>query len=106
VARRKIGRAYRVDDAEAVRAAFERTREGLDFVAKHAGPTGHLVGERFSVADLTAASLLAPTTHPPDCAMTRPEPMPACVEQWLDRFSDHPGVAWVLRTYREERPSA
>jgi glutathione S-transferase len=64
------------------------------------------VGERFSVADLAAAALLAPTCNPPDCAMTRPEPKPASVEHWLARWADHPGTAWVLRTYREERRSA
>jgi len=104
VARAKISKAYRFDEPEVVEAAFARTREGLDFVAKEAGPEGHLVGDCFSVADLTAAALLSVTCNPPDCAMTRPEPMPAGVLEWQARWAQHPGVAWVLRTYREQRP--
>ena len=52
------------------------------------------------------AALLAITCNPPDCAMTRPEPMPASVQQWQARWSGHPGVGWVLRTYREHRPAS
>ncbi len=104
VAKGMIRKEYRLDDPAACAAAREKTREGLDFVAKQAGRDGYLVGDRFSVADLTAAALLAPTCNPPDCAMTRPEPWPAGVERWLREWEDHPGTAWVLRTYREHRP--
>ena len=103
VAKLKIGKAYRLDDPQAVEQAFERTRAGLDFVAKEAGPDGHLVGNRFSVADLAAAALLAPCTNPPGCAMTRPEPQPRAVLEWQAEWEGHPGVEWVLRMYREHR---
>ncbi len=107
VAKLKISRAYRFDDPAVVEAAFAKTREGLDFVAKEAGPEGHLVGDSFTVADLAAAALLSITTNLPDCAMTRPEPMPPSIVDWMARWADHPGTAWVLRTYREHRsPSA
>src|SRR5262249_48867738 len=41
--------------AEAGRAL---TKEALDFVARHSAQTGYLVGDRFSIADLTAATIL------------------------------------------------
>ncbi|MDJ0848249.1 MAG: glutathione S-transferase [Myxococcota bacterium] len=104
VAQRMIRKEYRLGDPSVLEAARDKVREGLDFVAKEAGPDGHLVGDRFSVADLGAAALLAPTCNPPDCAMTRPEPWPASVQRWLDDWARHPGTAWVLRTYREHRP--
>lgn len=107
IVRRKVSKAYALDDAAAVETALKTTRDALDFVAKESGSTGHLVGERFSVADLTAAALLALTCDPPDCAMTRPQPMPPALRRWIEDWSDHPGVGWVLRTYREHRsPSA
>jgi glutathione S-transferase len=106
MARAKISKAYRFDEPGVVDGALAKTREGLDFVAKQAGPEGHLVGDGFSVADLAAAALLAISCNPPDCAMTRPEPMPASVQQWLARWSDHPGTGWVLRIYREHRPAS
>ena len=88
----------------AVPRAHATTREALDFVAKHAGPGGHLVGDRFSVADLAAASLLAPVVSPPDSAMALPEPMPAAFRSLLAGWADHPGVAWLLERYRKDRP--
>jgi glutathione S-transferase len=106
VARRLISRAYRLSDAAVVQAAFAGAFEGLDFVAKQAGPSGYLVGDSFSVADLAAAALLAPACNPPGCAMTLPEPQPARLRGFLARFAAHPGTAWVLRSYREERPPA
>ena len=106
VARAKISKAYRFDEPGVVDAALAKTRDGLDLVAKQAGPEGYLVGDRFSVADLAAAALLAITCNPPDCAMTRPEPMPASVLEWNALWSDHPGAGWVLRTYREHRPAS
>jgi glutathione S-transferase len=106
IAKRKIAKAYHFDDPSAIEAAFDGVRAGLDFVAKQAGPEGHLVGDRFSIADLGAAALLSPCCNPPDCAMTRPEPLPESVKAWLAGWADHPGTAWVLRTYRDHRPAS
>ena len=83
-------------------AAF---REGLDFVVRESAATGFLVGERFSVADLTAASVLAVCVDPPDSPMTRPRPVAAPFAELLARYERHPGADWVRRIYREQRRS-
>lgn len=88
-----------------VSEAFEATRAGFDFVAKHAGPSGHLVGDSFSVADLAAAALLAPGVDVPHPDMKKPDPMPAAVQRWHARWGDHPGASWVLETYARHRPA-
>jgi glutathione S-transferase len=88
-----------------VSEAFRATREGFDFVAKHAGPSGHLVGDRFSVADLAAAALLAPGVALDHPDMKQPAPMPAVARDWLARWADHPGAAWVRETYARHRPA-
>ena len=72
--------------------------------AKQAGPEGQLVGDRFTVADLTAAALLAPCANPPNSAMARPQPMPEALAGWGQQWADHPGTAWVLDQYRRHRP--
>ena len=59
-------------NAENAARARETTREALDFVVRSAGPEGYLVGNRFSVADLTAASLLMLTTFPPELQFELP----------------------------------
>ena len=62
----------------------------------------HLVGDAFSVADLTAAALFTPLVRPPE----RPF-MPDAVAPPLEAFGDElmarPGGQWILDTYRRHR---
>jgi len=105
VAKAVITRTYGINDPKNVEHAFRRTEQALDFVAKTASPTGPLVGERFSVADLTAAALLAIAANPAHPDMKRPEPLPEGVQEFIERFANHPGTAWVRAQYTENRPS-
>jgi glutathione S-transferase len=94
-------------DREGVEKGLAATSEALDFVARESSHTGQLTGDRFSVADLAAAALLAPAVQPPSSPMHLPEPRPEPLERWVERWASHPGTAWVLRQYREHRrPSA
>ena len=99
-------RSMGITSAAAVEEGLAVTRGALDFVAETASPGGPLVGDRFSVADLTAAALLAPCVNPPGSPMQLPEPLPAGVKTWLARWREHPGRAWVRRMYREHRVPA
>jgi glutathione S-transferase len=99
---RLIANGYKVHDADRMEWARNRTREGLDFVVANAGPDGYLVGDKFSVADLTAAAMLAVTAHPPT-RRTRPEPRPPGAVAWTDRWAGHDGVDWILDMYRRHR---
>lgn len=93
-----------ITDAASIDQALAVTEKAFDFVAKEAGPDGHLVGDSFSVADLAGAALLAPAvdvTHPD---MVKPRPMPRAVEEWLARWAKHPGAEWVRDRYRKYRP--
>ncbi|WP_394846709.1 glutathione S-transferase family protein [Pendulispora brunnea] len=81
----------------------ELTKEALDFVVRHATKTGYLVGNRFSIADLTAATVLQPTCLPPEYPALAPEPRPAGWQHWLKRWQDHPGLDYVRRMYRDHR---
>ncbi|HXG28492.1 MAG TPA: glutathione S-transferase family protein [Nevskiales bacterium] len=82
---------------------LRRTQEALDIVVKNRGPSGYLVGDRFSVADLTAATVLAAVAFPPEYPVSFPQPLPAALERWLARWSGHPGVEWVREMYRRHR---
>lgn len=84
-------------------AGMARTSEALDFVAARAGPQGYLVGETFSVADLTAAAILAPTVLPPEFPYLPPRPYGPRFAVWLARWQHHPGTTWVRETYRRHR---
>jgi len=104
LAKARIARANGTQDAAGIARAFEITREALDFVAKEVEGRGQLVGDCFSVADLTCASLLAVLTQPPHPDMQRPQPMPERIEALLARFAPHAALQWVLDQYRLHRP--
>lgn len=82
---------------------IRRTQEALDIVIKNRGPQGYLVGDRFSVADLTAATVLHPVVLPAEFPVDFPQPRPPAVERWLARWADHPGTEWVRDMYRHHR---
>lgn len=90
-------------DAAGAEAGCAMTREALDFVAEHSERTGYLVGDQFSVADLTAATILFPTCLPPEYPLDMPKPLPSGWEHWLERWRNHAGCKYVLRIYREHR---
>jgi glutathione S-transferase len=90
-------------DAETAEAGRRRTLAALDFVAHTSAGTGHLVGDSFTIADLTAAALLFPTALPGELPFTVPQPMAPAMASWLSRWADHPGVRWVKETYRRNR---
>ena len=100
-----IGRANGVTGPEQIERAFAISEAALDRVAREVGPSGQLVGDSFSVADLACAALLAPLVSPDHPDMRAPAPRPPALEAFLARFSSHPGVAWVREQYRKHRPA-
>ncbi|WP_058086059.1 glutathione S-transferase family protein [Aquabacterium parvum] len=87
-----------------VELARQRIREALDWLdAQLADGRRFLVGDTFTVADITAASLLAPLAcpaqHPVYGEPAYREGMRAAVQEWQDR----PGIAWVRELYDTQR---
>ena len=95
---------FRVASEEAASAARVTVLDALeridrDLEANGGGP--FLVGERFSVADLTAASLLMPLTQPPE-GPNHLEPPPG-LREFCEPLLDRPAFRWVLETYARYR---
>jgi glutathione S-transferase len=87
---------------EAAAEALERTQQAFDSVAKLGGSSGYLVGDRFTVADLTCASLLMPAVAVAEWGGPQ-EPATAKISAWLARWAEHPGAEWVREMYRRHR---
>jgi glutathione S-transferase len=81
--------------------AFDEALGLVDELAAAGG--GYLVGGRFTLADLTAASVLAICVDPRDSPMTRPMPRAAPFAAFIERYTAHPGARWVRETYRRHR---
>jgi len=98
VARRYGGKRDTVDRAR------EATRAGYERIVAETGPSGYLVGDAFSVADLTAASLLLHLAEPPEFQYAIPQVTPA-LEEFRQSLPQE-GLDWVRRMWREHRGSS
>ena len=92
-------RRYRINAAD-VEESRPELRRALDRIVGERQPSGYLVGSSFSVADLTAASLLYPLAQPPEFQYEIPDPPRTAV---LETFGDHPAVEWIREIFREHR---
>jgi glutathione S-transferase len=97
-------RRYAIDDASGQRS-LQQVRAAMDALEELLGDREHLVGDRFTVADLTAAALLAPLLVPPGLPYRDPdEPMTARLREVVEELRARPAGRWVARTYARHRP--
>lgn len=90
-------------DADGAEHGRKLTEKALDFVAQHSSQTGYLVGDHFSIADVTAATVLQLCCLVPEYPVEVPEPRPEGWQRWLERWDEHPGCEYVRRMYRDHR---
>ena len=83
--------------------AREKTIAAMDRLERELQPSGYLVGDRFTVADLTAAALLSPLVRPPEFPYKTAAPIPEPLAKIRDSLSTHPAFQWTLQTYRQHR---
>ncbi len=99
-----IRRANGISGAEAIAEAERLVAQNMDSLAKLTYKSPYLAGDRFSVADLTAAAMFAPLIDPPHPDMKKPEPQPKALVALTQKWRDHPAGRWVLQTYERHRP--
>ena len=103
--RRRIIAGFGIDDAS-VALAFDKVREAGERLQAERRPSGYLVGDEFTVADLTLAALLAPLVTPEQFPYPQPgrghpryAPLRAAVAEagvldWTrEMYSRHRGVS-------------
>jgi glutathione S-transferase len=86
------------ESRRAVLAALDRLESELD-------GNEYLVGDRFSVADLTAAALFYPLVLPPE-APNQLANLPAGIQAFRAPLTERPGYRWVEETYSRHRKRA
>jgi glutathione S-transferase len=95
-------RRYRVNP-EAVERSRAKVEAALGRIEAELGQDGYLVGDRFSVADLTACSLLYPLAWPDEVQYDPPTPRGW---EFRERLAERPALDWVREMYRRHRPSS
>ncbi len=91
-----------IDDAGAARGRA-KISAALDTIRDELQPSGYLVGDGFTVADLTAAALLYPLVRPPEFPYPVPDAWPDAAERLCGAFAGHPTLAWASDMYRRHR---
>ncbi len=103
VVERTIRRIYRIDEAS-TQDSRRRVMEALDRLEKETegDPGRYLVGDALSLADITAAALLAPFVAPPGSPY-QTLPRPPAIEAAYAEMAKRSAVAWVEARYRSDR---
>jgi glutathione S-transferase len=108
-ARTYTGLRFGVRDEAAAATAREKIVAALDRLEAELEANGggeFLVGDSFSVADLTAASLFYPVVGPDEGPLPVETPTPPALERFRAEISDRPGYLWVEETFRRHRRPA
>lgn len=101
VARLSVKRDYGID-ADSDESARRAVLAVMDRLEAELGGGDYLVGDSFSVADLTAAALFTPMVRPPERPFM-PDAVAPPLEEFGDQLMARPGGAWVLQTYARHR---
>lgn len=104
LARQQIVQVNSVRPAD-IASARALLAPAMDEIAAAVETSGYLVGEAFSVADLTAACLLSPMMDLRSPDMHRPEPHPPALQALVDEYAGHPAIAWAYRMFEQHRPA-
>jgi glutathione S-transferase len=94
--RHNISEARLETDRATVRAALDRIEQ-----ERQGRP--YLVGDRFTVADLTAAAMLSPLLQPPEIQYPLRIELPPYLQEYRATVLRHPAAQWALNVYRLHR---
>jgi glutathione S-transferase len=97
------GLRFGVRDEEAAAVAREKIVAALDRLEAELGSGEYLVGDSFSVADLTAAALFYPLVLPEEGPLSTDLPPPRGMEEFRAPLEDRPGFKWIEETFRRHR---
>lgn len=84
-------------------AAAARLSKHLDRLEAEIRPSGYLVGDRFTIADLTAAAVLTALLRPPQFPYPLPEPWPRALTELKASIAERDGAVWAIEIYARHR---
>jgi glutathione S-transferase len=100
-ARAFTGTRFQAISDDKAQVALQATLAALDRLEAELGENGYLVGERFTVADLTAAALFYPLVLPPEGPVRMDVPQP--VSELRDSLAERRGFRWVTEMFARHR---
>jgi glutathione S-transferase len=100
------GLRWSVHDEAAAELARVKVLAALDRLELELGSGDHLVGDAFTVADLTAAALLNPLVLPDGGPLPTDIPRPSGLDSFTAPLERGRGFEWVAETYERHRRAA
>ena len=91
-------------DSDSIDRAFTKLRKAGERFRAEVGPSGHLVGDGFSVADLTLAALVSPVVAPEQFPYAQPQRDHPRLAPLRDALDESGLAAWARATYARHRP--
>lgn len=90
-------------DEKGYAKSLSRLNAALDALDAMIPASGYLVGDRFSIADVTAAALLAPMVQPTNSFYSLATLAPESFNSFIEGYRQRPFFAWVTEIYRKHR---
>jgi len=78
-------------------------RASLDRIEQERQGRAYLVGDAFTVADLTAAALMSPLLQPPEIQYPLGFELPPYLQDYRATLLEHPAAQWAAGIYRRHR---
>lgn len=103
--RRGVVRDFGIDRA-GIDAAWAKCQLACERFAAELGPSGYLVGEGFTVADLTVAALLSPVVAPERFPYPQPQRDHRRLADLRRMIDDRGGLEWTRWIYAHHRPAS
>ncbi len=94
---------FGVHDEEAAVLARAKIPAALDRIESELGSGGYLVGDAFTVADLTAAALLYPILIPEQGPLPADVQPPEGLRRFREPLEARPGYRWALEMFARHR---
>jgi len=101
--RRGVVADFDIDDAR-VELAWTMCRAACERFSAELQPNGYLVGDGFTVADLTVAALFSPVVAPPEFPYPQPQRGHPLLADLRAMIEEHGALAWTRRIYARHRP--
>jgi len=101
--RRSVVTDFEIDDAR-VELAWRKCRAACERFAAELQPNGYLVGQGFTVADLSVAAFLSPVVAPAEFPYPQPQrghPLLTDLRAMIDEYG---ALGWTRRIYARHRP--
>jgi glutathione S-transferase len=100
--RRRIAAQFGIDDGSVARA-YEKVGAVGDRFARTVGPSGYLVGDTFTVADLTLAALSSPVVAPEQFPYPQPQRGHRRLAGLCDVLAESGLLEWTREIYARHR---